>query len=61
MIENLGRLERTLRMLISVMLLIYGYLSVNYILLMLGFILLASALISWCPIYWLVNKKRRTD
>ncbi len=57
MTENLGRLQRTVRILISVSMLIYGYLAPTYIVSVLGLIILATAMMGWCPIVWAVHRK----
>lgn len=56
MTENMARLERTIRMLVSAMLLIYGFVSASYITLTIGLIILATALIGWCPISWVAQR-----
>ncbi len=55
--DNLSRLERTIRILISVSMLIYGYLNPAYIVLAFGLILLVTAMSGWCPIVWAVHRK----
>ena len=57
MTENLGRLQRTIRILISVSMLIYGYLAPAYVVLALGLIILVTAMFAWCPIVWAVHRK----
>lgn len=53
--KNVGNLDTVIRMIIGIAILIAGYMAES-LWGLLGIIPIASATVSWCPVYWFFNK-----
>ncbi len=49
--KNVGKIDKTLRLILGVVLIIVGVLTGNWIIGLVGIVPIATALVGWCPLY----------